>query len=145
MMHNPNAAQQMVRCPKCQSESHALEVALRPTDWMRPRELRDDTTLQFSNVPWMVFRSEPRPDDIRQGHVGNCWFVCAMSALAEEPENLYRIMLTKEHNHAGAYQVKLCRAGEWHCVLIDDVFPVNALSCLAYLKGYSARELFPNV
>lgn len=135
LMHDPNAAQKMIRCGKCQSESHALEVALRPTGWARPAELRDDVTLQFSTVPWMLVRDEPRPDDIRQGHVGNCWFVCAMSALAEEPSNIRRILVTKEFNHAGVYQVKLCRAGEWHCVVIDDVLPVTALSCLAYLKA----------
>ena len=135
LMHDPQAGQQMIKCAKCQSESHMLEVALRPTGWARPSELRDDVTLQFSTVPWMVVRDEPRPDDIRQGHVGNCWFVCAMSALAEEPANVRRILVTSEFNHAGVYQVKLCRAGEWHCVVIDDVLPVTALTCLAYLKA----------
>ena len=61
--------------------------------------------MQFSTVPWVVFRDEPRPDDIRQGGVGNCWFVCALSCLAEAPANLHRLVLTREYNHAGAYQV----------------------------------------
>ena len=58
-----------------------------------------------------------------------------MSSLAEDPENIRRILLTKEFNHAGAYQIRLCRAGQWHCVLIDDVLPTDGLSCLAYLKA----------
>lgn len=58
-----------------------------------------------------------------------------MSALAEKAENINRILVTKEFNHAGAYQIRLCRAGQWHCVLIDDVLPTNGLSCLAYLKA----------
>ena len=137
-MTDPSMRDVMITCGHCRSESNKLETALRPSGWMRPGDIpgiRDDVTLQWSNVPWVVIRDEPRPDDIRQGHVGNCWFVCAMSALAEEPANIRNILLTKEHTHAGVYQVKLCRAGEWHCVLIDDVMPVNALSCLAYLKG----------
>ena len=138
LMTRPEAASQMITCAHCASESSKLETALRPTGWSRPGDLpgiRDDVTLQHSSVPWVVIRDEPRPDDIRQGHVGNCWFVCAMSALAEEPANIRRILLTTEHTHAGVYQVKLCHNGEWQCVLIDDVFPVNALSCLAYLKA----------
>jgi len=50
--------------------------------------------------------------------------------------------VTKELNHAGVYQVRLCRSGVWHCVVIDDVLPVNGLSCLAYLKA-ARRSLWP--
>ena len=67
-------------------------------------------TLQFSTVPWVVFRDEPRPDDIRQGGVGNCWFVCALSCLAEYPDALKQIIPTHEYNPAGAYQVLTVRA-----------------------------------
>ena len=166
LMRGADAAKRMVRCAHCASESHALEVALRPSGWGRPSDLRDDVTLQFSSVPWVVVRDQPRPDDIRQGHVGNwcarprpapppprtlplaaavrvsaaghahtlpplgapipatssrpltpprvrlcshtrpcSWFVCAMSALAEDPENVRRILVTREYNHAGVYQV----------------------------------------
>ena len=119
-----------------------IRCALRPAGWGRPHELRDDVTFQFSTVPWVLVRAEPRPDDIRQGHVGNCWFVCAMSALAEDRANIDRILVTKELNHAGVYQVRLCRSGVWHCVVIDDVLPINGLSCLAYLKA-ARRSLWP--
>ena len=135
MLHDPDAPQKMIRCGRCQSESSALETAMRPSGWARPSELRDDVTLQFSTVPWMLIRDEPRPDDIRQGACGNCWFVCAMSALAETPAHIRSILVTETFNHAGVYQVRLCRAGEWHCVLIDDVLPINPLTCLAYLKA----------
>ena len=37
--------------------------------------------------------------------MGNCWFVCALSALAETPADVRRVLVTKEHNHAGVYQV----------------------------------------
>ena len=141
LMTDPNAAGRMIRCSHCGTEASMLECALRPTGWERPRALRDDVTFQFSTVPWVVVRGEPRPDDIRQGHVGNCWFVCAMSALAEAG-HIEHILVTKEFNHAGVYQVRLCRSGVWHCVVIDDVFPVNGLSCLAYLKA-ARRSLWP--
>ena len=80
-----------------------------------------------TQVPWVVFRGDPRPDDIFQGGVGNCWLVCAMSCLAETPELIKKIILTPEYNPAGAYQVRLCHAGEWKIVTVDDVFPTNAV------------------
>ena len=67
--------------------------------------------------------------------------VCALSVLAERPDVIKRIVLTQEHNPAGAYQVRLCRAGQWHTLTIDDTFPVNALSMLAYLKVGSVHVI----
>ena len=102
----------VIPCKTCGNQHSLMEFAMRPTGWMRPNLLRDDVTYQTSTVPWVVFRGEPEMADIRQGIVGNCWLVCAMSALAERPENIRRILLTAEYNPAGAYQVRLCRNGE---------------------------------
>jgi len=151
MMRQAQQTQKMryVACGTCGQEHPLQEVAMRPTDWVRPNGLRDDLTLQTSKVPWQIFRGEPRADDIRQGGVGNCWFVCALSVLADDAlckrlaamgqgeaySPLKQLVLTKSFNAAGAYQVRLCRAGEWHTVTVDDTFPVNALGTLAYLKA----------
>ena len=140
------ARQRTLPCLHCGAPHLAIEFAVRPVGWERasatpPQGIVDDTTLQFSTVPWVVFRGEPRPEDIRQGSVGNCWFVCALSALAEKPELLRQILLTREFNRAGAYQVRLCLAGEWHTVLIDDVLPVDALQMVCYLKP-ARRQLW---
>lgn len=135
LLHDPARRGETIQCSSCGTAHTRLETALRPSGWRRPHELRDDVTFQYSDVPWVVFRDEPRPEDIRQGTVGNCWLVCALSCLAEEPANLQRIILTRDFNHAGAYQVRLCLAGEWHTLLIDDIFPTDTLNCLAYLKA----------
>ena len=73
LMTDRSAASEMIKCANCGSESSKLETALRPAGWMRPGDIpgiRDDVTLQYSSVPWVVIRDEPRSDDIRQGHVG---------------------------------------------------------------------------
>ena len=124
-----------IACGSCGAVSSELEVAMRPSGWMRPAFLRDDLTMMASTTPWVVFREQPRPDDIRQGGVGNCWFVCALSVLAQRPELIRRVLLTDEFNPASVYRVRLCRAGTWHTVLVDDTLPINALGMLAYLKG----------
>ncbi|KAH8049436.1 calcium-dependent cysteine-type endopeptidase [Aureococcus anophagefferens] len=123
-----------VKCGTCGRQHPLLEVALRPCDWLRPPDLRDDVTMLTSGravgVSW-----RPAPDDIRQGGVGNCWLVCALSVLADvAPWTLRDAVLTKDYNPAGAYQVRSAR-GRGHTVLVDDLFPTNALGCLAYLKA----------
>ena len=37
--------------------------------------------------------------------------------------------------------MRLCHGGEWRIVTVDDVFPTNAIHCLAYLKA-ARRQLW---
>ena len=39
------------------------------------------------------------------------------------------------------HQVRLCHGGVWRMVTVDDVFPTNAIHCLAYLKA-ARRQLW---
>lgn len=125
-----------VRCKRCGLQQPALEVALRPRGWLRPNDIRDDLTMQTSTVPWVIFRGEPRPDDVRQGGLGNCWLVCALSVLADvSPQSLRRCFRhSPGFNPAGAYRVRLNLSGAWHVVTIDDMLPTTALDTAAYLK-----------
>lgn len=43
------------------------------------------------------------PNDIIQGQLSDCWFLCAVSALAERPALIERIFVTKEYNDQGIY------------------------------------------
>ena len=67
--------------------------------------------------------------DIRQGAIGNCWFMAAASALAEKPKRLERIFLNTSDklNMNGIYGVNLYSLGVKHTVLIDDFLPLEKI------------------
>ena len=73
-----------------------------------------------------VFETDPTPHDIKQGMLGDCWLLSAISTLAERSEvarKLRDLFVTKEYNEEGFYQLKIYKNGQWIQVNIDDYFP----------------------
>ncbi|VDM29628.1 unnamed protein product [Toxocara canis] len=58
--------------------------------------------------------------------LGNCWFLSSLAVIAERPDILEQIVLTKVYNPFGVYQIRLCVDGRWQVVVVDDFFPCNA-------------------
>ena len=68
--------------------------------------------------------------DVRQGAVGNCWFMAACSALAEKDQRLEKIFLnTSDYiNPNGIYGINIYTLGVPHTVIIDDYVPLQKTS-----------------
>ena len=85
--------------------------------WKRPVEVYGEGRF--------VLYGEPGPNDIKQGRCGDCYFLASLSALAEFPDRIKRIFLTKDVNEAGCYAVQMYINGEKRTVVVDDYFPYD--------------------
>lgn len=83
-----------------------------------------------------VFDKSIEPNDILQGNLGDCWFLCAVSCIAEMPNLVERLFLTKEYNEEGIYRVKLFKNGEWMEIVVDDYFPCLPCGGPIFSKGH---------
>ena len=85
--------------------------------WKRPSEV-------YGEGNFVVY-AEPGPNDIKQGKCGDCYFLSTLSSLAEYPERIKKIFLTREVNEAGCYAVTIYVNGEKRTVVVDDYFPYD--------------------
>jgi len=89
----------------------------------------------FLEGDYAVFDEGIGPADIRQGALGDCWFLCAIAALAEFPLLVEQIVETKEVNGDGCYRMKFCKNGQWQSVRVDDYFPCYPAAGPVYSKS----------
>jgi hypothetical protein len=54
-----------------------------------------------------IFYESIEPNDIREGALGNSWFISAIATLAERPALIERLFITKEVNEHGIYKIKI--------------------------------------
>ena len=72
------------------------------------------------------------PGDIIQGQLGDCYFLAAISSIAENPDRLKRLFLTTENKGDGLFAVALCLNGVWEEVILDDQAPCTEGGDLAF-------------
>ena len=64
------------------------------------------------------------PHQIKQGAVGNCWFLSALAVVAEKKYLVQKLLPHTQLNTVGCYQVNLCLDGKWTPIIIDSYLPV---------------------
>ena len=57
--------------------------------------------------------------------LGDCWLLSSLSVLAHFPELVRRVLVTPALSARGVYACRLCRAGEWRVVYVDELLPVR--------------------
>merc|ERR1712100_348216 len=61
------------------------------------------------------------------GYLGDCWLLSSIACLAEFPDAVYDLFITKEVTEDGMYTLKLFdpEAGKWAEITIDDYVPCS--------------------
>lgn len=74
---------------------------------------------------YQVFGSSVEVHDILQGMISNCYLMSAISALAEYPARIKRLVGSQKRNPNGLYSAYLCRVGVFEEVIVDEYFPTK--------------------
>ena len=89
-----------------------------PADvWVRARMLGDPGEA--------VLFDQIRPQDVKQGGVGNCWLMAAIASVASHPQSIKKLFNTKHLTEDGKYTISLYDAGiqDWTPLVIDEFLP----------------------
>ena len=70
---------------------------------------------------------------IDQGALGDCYFLAALSALAEHPQRI-KALFGSEFTRSGIMQINFYEKGEKKTFVIDDKLPVDKWNRLPFAK-----------
>ena len=133
----------MTKAPSRSAKTHAVsELPLRHRD--RGRLERGE--IRFAAIAGRVFAHPPRATDARQGLIGDCYFLSALSALARSaPEKLQSIFEENEDGTLTAtFHRRTASALVPERVTIDRLVPVRTKSGTPlYARSDAPLELWP--
>jgi len=82
--------------------------------WRRVRDFVDGTPVIVNTI---------HPNDVDQGELGDCWILSSITALAEHPHRVEKLLVTQRVNQVGLFQVQLCVRGLWQTITLDEYIP----------------------
>ncbi|TGZ63818.1 hypothetical protein CRM22_006700 [Opisthorchis felineus] len=97
-------------------------------DWLRPHEVTRDPKFIIDGISRF---------DVKQGEIGDCWFLAALSSLSIHPKLLDQVVpsgqtfnMQESHNdktipYCGMFWFRFWRFGQWYDVVVDDRLPTR--------------------
>jgi len=100
-----------------------------------------------------LFNGNADPNDVRQGSLGNCYFLCALASIAKIPHRINNLFVeaipgeyhggSAELEPHGLYGVKFCVNGGRREVILDDQFPCfRGTNEPCFAKCFSRSDLW---
>ena len=86
--------------------------------------------------------NEVDPNDINQGELGDCYFLCSIAAVAEYPERIKRIFLTESVNKSDCYAIEGFVNGRVQPISMDAMFPYNERGRCPAFATTKGKELW---
>ena len=93
---------------------------LKQYPWKRPETFLDGTKLKPA-----LFVGSIEPNDIDQGALADCYFMGALSAVAEFERLVRSCFEQGQDPDLGLYRVSICKNGWWQTVIVDDFLPCS--------------------
>ncbi|KAM5165260.1 calpain-8-like [Mantella aurantiaca] len=103
--------------------------------WKRPLEIKQNP--QFIN-------EGANRADVRQGSLGDCWFLCSIASLTLNEECLNRVVPVDQsfdNNYSGIFHFKFWQYGQWVDVVVDDRLPTKK-GTLLFVRSTAACEFW---
>ncbi|GFH49869.1 hypothetical protein CTEN210_06345 [Chaetoceros tenuissimus] len=85
--------------------------------------------VRFESFPTFKLNHQGRfyPSDVKQGAMGDCWFLSALAVVAERQYLMEKIFPHQTFNEEGCYEVNFCLDGKWSPILVDSCIPAIAM------------------
>ena len=97
-------------------EPHRFDICCDDDDASRPHAVK--RAHEIFERP--TFSPElANPADLKQGNLGDCWFISSLTNLANMPGGISRICI-KHDVKVGVYGFLFCRDGQWVSSIVDD-------------------------
>jgi hypothetical protein len=114
--------------------------------WDRYKEFARPEVFLPSKTPVIFQNMDNLPDRIKQGAIGDCYVMSALSVLAEHRrDQLKKMILTSDHGPWGAYAVQFYVHGKPQTVVVDSAFPVDEKKRPAFARSTIAEELWVSI
>ena len=62
--------------------------------------------------------------------------MCSLASLAERPDLVKNLFITKETNPEGIYRIRFCKEGVWTDVTVDDYFPCRPFGTPIFSRAH---------
>ena len=83
------------------------------------------------------------PSDVHQGLLGDCYFLGSLACLADtHPDKLRALLLTKEADGSGRYEVQFYKMGQPVTLFVDDWVPCNGADGPPAFSSSNSDELW---
>lgn len=92
---------------------------------------------------WILIQSDPKPSDIIQGLLGNCWLLSALTLVVQNRYLLSNVLPTSsmEFGQSSRCEIRLFLNGRWHSVIVDDWLPCDQCDRLVFSEA-KRNQLF---
>jgi len=103
--------------------------------WLRAEEI-------FNHQHYSIFVNDISIDDVRQGYLGNCYFMSSLAALTNIPQLICQLFRSFQISKNGCYEIGLNIEGEWQIILLDDYFPCSKKTKIPIFAKPNGPELW---